>query len=148
MKHAIIGIAFFISGCELVKNIELPEATSVLSSSAAAAGTAVVWAHPVPIALSAASAGIATAAMSEPKEAQLSAEQITNIQNPWQAFAVAFQGLISHAFEIVIAIGVATIALPMLLSYLLGRFKQRPEDAKAISGLVEKIGKMKDEETR
>jgi cobalamin synthase len=144
MKRIIIALTLFLSGCEAIDNIELGETTSVLSATAAAAGTAVVWAHPVPIALSAASAGMATAAMSEPKEPSLSAEQITEIQNPWQAFAVAFQGLLSHAFEIVIAIGVATIALPMLLSYFLGRFKQRPEDAKTISGLVEKIGKMKE----
>jgi len=32
----------------------------------------------------------------------------------------------------------------MLFSYLIGRMRQRPEDAKAISKLVEKVGKMKE----
>ena len=32
----------------------------------------------------------------------------------------------------------------MLITYLLGRFKQRPEDAKAINTLVEKVAKMKE----
>ena len=92
MRYAIIALTLCLSGCEAIDNIELGETTSVLSATAAAAGTAVVWAHPVPVALSAASAGIATAAMTEPKEPSLSAEQITEIQNPWQALPWPFRG--------------------------------------------------------
>jgi hypothetical protein len=33
----------------------------------------------------------------------------------------------------------------MLFTYLLGRMKQRPEDAKTINNLVDKVAKMKDE---
>ena len=74
----------------------------------------------------------------------LSTEQIKEVENPWQAMLVAFDQLLAHAFEIVIAIGIAVIGVPMLITYLMGRFKQRPEDAKTINNLVEKIGKMKE----
>jgi hypothetical protein len=74
----------------------------------------------------------------------LSTEQIKEVENPWQAMLIAFDQLLAHAFEIVIAIGIAAIGIPMLITYLMGRFKQRPEDAKTINNLVEKIGKMKE----
>ena len=66
----------------------------------------------------------------------LNAEQIAQVENPWQALLVAFDQLLANAFELVIAGSIAIIGIPMLFSYLLGRMKQRPEDAKAISKLV------------
>lgn len=144
MKRLLIA-CLFLSACSGLDNIEFPEVASTFSAASAAATTAVITTNPIAIAGVGLAAGVATSAVTPPAQSQLSAEQITEIQNPWQAFAVAFQGLMNHAFEIVIAIGIATIAIPMLISYLMGRFKQRPEDAKTITKLVEKIGKMKDE---
>lgn len=144
MKRLVL-ISLLLTGCSGLDNIEFPEVASTFSAASAAAGTAVLTTNPIALAGAGVAAGMVTASVTPPSQQNLSAEQITEIQNPWQAFAVAFQGLMNHAFEIVIAIGLATVAVPMLISYLLGRFKQRPEDAKTITNLVEKIGKMKDE---
>jgi hypothetical protein len=58
---------------------------------------------------------------------------------------VAFDQLLAHAWEIVIAIGIAVIGIPMLITYLMGKGKQRPEDAKAITDLVNRVGRMKED---
>ena len=98
-----------------------------------------------PMAIGAVTAGGAIAGATLVKDDKsLSTEQIKEVENPWQAMLVAFDQLLAHAFEIVIAIGIAVIGVPMLITYLMGRFKQRPEDAKTINNLVEKIGKMKE----
>jgi len=74
----------------------------------------------------------------------LTTEQIKEVENPWQALLVAFDQLLANAFEIVIAIGIAVVGLPMLFSYMLGRFKQRPEDKKQIEELTTRVAKMKE----
>ena len=58
--------------------------------------------------------------------------------------SVAFDQLLANAFEIVIAIGIAVFGFPMLISYMLGRFKQRPEDRKQIQELTARVAKMKE----
>ena len=57
---------------------------------------------------------------------------------------VAFDQLLANAFEIVIAIGIAVVGLPMLFSYMLGRFKQRPEDKRQIEELTTRVARMKE----
>jgi hypothetical protein len=113
------------------------------AATGAAVITSVIIPNPMVVGIAAASAGTTTAILTEPNDA-LSVETIESIENPWQAIAVGFDALMNHAFELVIAFGVAMIGIPMLLSYVLGRTKQRPEDRKQIGELVERVAKMKD----
>ena len=135
-KVATLAImATILTGCG---NLELNEMTSMGAASGAAVITSAIIPNPMVVGLAAASAGTTTAILTEPNDA-LSVEAIESIENPWQAIAV-----MNHAFELVIAFGVALIGIPMLLSYILGRGKQRPEDRKQISELVERVAKMKE----
>jgi len=133
-------IATILTGCG---NLELNEMTSMGAASGAAVITSAIIPNPMVVGLAAASAGTTTAILTEPNDA-LSVEAIESIENPWQAIAVGFDALMNHAFELVIAFGVALIGIPMLLSYILGRGRQRPEDKKQISELVERVAKMKE----
>lgn len=136
---AILSL-LLLTGCG---NLELNEVTSMGAATGAAVITSVIIPNPMVIGIAAASAGTTTAILTEPDEA-LSVEAIESIENPWQAIAVGFDALMNHAFELVIAFGVAMIGIPMVLSYVLGRAKQRPEDRKQIGELVERVAKMKD----
>ena len=126
-RFALLVFATLLAGCE---NVSFGELGTAAGGGASAAAVSLVTTHTV-------------AAMTDEVEA-VTAEQIAEVQNPWQAFVLAFDQLLQHAFEIVIAIGIATIGLPMLISYVMGRAKQRPEDAKQIRELVNKVGKMKE----
>lgn len=136
----LIVFATLLTACE---NISFGEVGTAATGSAAAAVTSLVVTHPVAIAGAAVGGGLLGASMTDEVES-VTAEQIAEVQNPWQAFVLAFDQLLAHAFEIVIAVGIATIAVPMVISYVVGRAKQRPEDAKQIQNLVEKVGKMKE----
>ena len=141
MKKLIAILSLLLlTGCG---NLELNEVTSMGAATGAAVITSAIIPNPMVIGIAAASAGTTTAILTEPNDA-LSVEAIESIENPWQAIAVGFDALMNHAFELVIAFGVAMIGIPMVLSYVLGRAKQRPEDRKQIGELVERVAKMKD----
>lgn len=142
MKHSITILALLValSACDRVSFSDMAT-TSVAST--AAVGTAFLTANPVAIGAAATAGGLAGAALVE-DDKSLSTEQIAEVENPWQALLVAFDQVLAHAFEIVIAIGVAVFAIPMLISYLLGRFKQRPEDRKNIEELTARVARMKE----
>ena len=130
-----------LTGCE---NISFGEVGTAAGGGASAAAVSLVTTHPAVLAGAAVGGGLAVASMTDEAEA-VTAEQIAEVKNPLgQAFVLAFDQLLQHAFEIVIAIGIATIGLPMLISYVMGRAKQRPEDAKQIRELVTKVGQMKE----
>jgi len=113
-------------------------------ASGGAAVASIVTANPAIIA-GATGAGALVGASLIKEDKSLSTEQIAEVDNPWQALLVALDQILANAFELVIAISIAVFAIPMLFTYLLGRMKQRPEDAKAINTLVDKVAKMKDE---
>lgn len=137
--YAIIALTF-LTACD---RIDLSDVSTTFSAASAAVGTAVVTTSPAAIgAMTIAGGAVGAAVVKDDKS--LSTEQIKEVENPWQAMLVAFDQLLAHAFELVIAIGIAVVGIPMLITYLMGRFKQRPEDAKTINNLVEKIGKMKE----
>ena len=139
-RFALLVFATLLAGCE---NVSFGELGTAAGGGASAAAVSLVTTHPAVLAGAAVGGGLTVAAMTDEAEA-VTAEQIAEVQNPWQAFVLAFDQLLQHAFEIVIAIGIATIGLPMLISYVMGRAKQRPEDAKQIRELVNKVGKMKE----
>ena len=140
MMKRLVLICVLLSGCE---RVSLPEVTTTLAATGGAVLSTVVWSNPITAGAGAIAGGLAGANLTD-DDKSVTTEQIAQIENPWQALVLAFDQMLNHAFELVIAISLAIIGLPMLFSYLLGRFKQRPEDQKAIADLVEKIGKMKE----
>lgn len=137
--YAIIALTF-LTACD---RIDLSDISTASSATTAAVGTAFLTTNPVAIGAATATSAVAGAYLVK-DDKSLSTEQIKEVENPWQAMLVAFDQLLAHAFELVIAISIAVVGIPMLITYLMGRFKQRPEDAKTITNLVEKIGKMKE----
>lgn len=136
----IFFVLTMLTGCG---KIDFSDMTTAAGATGAAIGTAVITTNPMAIGAVTAGGALAGATLIE-DDKSLSTEQIKEVENPWQAMLVAFDQLLAHAFELVIAISIAVIGIPMLITYLMGRFKQRPEDAKTINNLVEKIGKMKE----
>ena len=137
----ILVFTLGLSGCE---NISMSDMFTASGASAGAGVAALVTANPALIA-GATGAGALVGASVVEEDKSLTTEQIAQVDNPWQALLVALDQILANAFELVIAVSIAVFAIPMLITYLLGRMKQRPEDAKAISELVNKVGKMKDE---
>ena len=135
-----IIVLTLLAGCG---RIDFSDISTTAGATGAAIGTAVITTNPMAIGAVTAGGAIAGATLVK-ADKSLSTAQIKEVENPWQAMLVAFDQLLAHSFEIVIAIGIAVIGVPMLITYLMGRFKQRPEDAKTINNLVEKIGKMKE----
>jgi len=136
----IFFVLTILTGCG---RIDFSDMATAAGATGAAIGTAVITTNPMAIGAVTAGGALAGATLLE-DDKSLSTEQIKEVENPWQAMLVAFDQLLAHAFELVIAISIAVIGIPMLITYLMGRFKQRPEDAKTINNLVEKIGKMKE----
>jgi hypothetical protein len=114
-------------------------------ASIGAGAAAAVTGNPALIAGATGTGALVGASLVE-EDKSLTTEQIAQVDNPWQALLVALDQILANAFELVIAISIAVFAIPMLITYLLGRMKQRPEDAKAIGTLVEKVAKMKEHE--
>lgn len=136
----ILLLCFILCGCERISGSEV---YTTFATAGAAAASAAIWTNPVGIAAGGVAGGLAAANITS-DQAAVTAKQLAEVTNPWQAFVLAFDQLLSYAFEIVIAIGIALIGIPMLLTYVMGRMRQRPEDAKQISNLVKKIGEMKE----
>lgn len=133
-------VATLLTGCG---NLELNEVTSMGAATGAAVITSAIIPNPMVIGTVALASGTTTAILTEPDDA-LSVEQIESIENPWQAIAVGFDALLNHAFELVIALAFAFIGLPMLITYFLGRGRQRPEDKKQITELIDRVSRMKE----
>jgi hypothetical protein len=130
-----------LSGCE---SISMSDMFTASGASIGAGVAAAVTGNPALIAGATGTGALVGASLIK-EDKSLSSEQIAEVQNPWQAMLVALDQLLANAFELVIGISLAVFAIPMLFTYLLGRMKQRPEDAKAINNLVDKVAKMKDE---
>jgi len=136
----LLSIAL-LTGCG---KISFSDIATAGGATGAAVAASVVTANPAIIAGATATGALAGAAIIE-EDKSLTTEQIKEVDNPWQAMLVAFDQLLAHAWEIVIAIGIAVIGIPMLITYLMGKGKQRPEDAKAITDLVNRVGRMKED---
>jgi len=131
----------FQTACD---KIVFSDISTGFSATGAAIGAAAITTNPIAIGAATASGALIGAATVE-DDKSLTTEQIKEVENPWQALLVAFDQLLANAFELVIGISIAVFVIPMLFTYILGRFKQRPEDAKTIKELVEKVAKMKDQ---
>lgn len=140
LRMILLLCLLFNTACS---SLELSDLATAGGAGAGVLVGSVIYPEPAFLVASAVTGGLAAGSLVE-TDKSLNAEQIAQVENPWQALLVAFDQLLANAFELVIAGSIAIIGIPMLFSYLLGRMKQRPEDAKAISKLVEKVGKMKE----
>ena len=141
VTHIVLAVSLLaVTACD---RIDMSDLATTSSASGAALTTAVLTTNPMAIGAAAAAGGLSGAVLVK-DDKSLSTEQIKEVDNPWQALLIAFDQVLAHAFEIVIAIGIAVVGLPMLLSYLLGRFKQRPEDRKQIEELTTRVAKMRE----
>jgi len=136
----ILVFTLGLSGCE---SISMSDMFTASGASAGAGVAALVTANPALIA-GATGAGALVGASVIKEDKSLSTEQIAEVQNPYQAVLVALDQLLANAWELIIAGAIAIFGIPMLFTYLMGRFRQRPEDAKMIKELTEKIAKMKE----
>lgn len=136
----ILVFTLGLSGCE---SISMSDMFTASGASIGAGAAAVVTGNPAIIAGATGAGALVGASLIE-EDKSLTTEQIAEVDNPWQALLVALDQILANAFELVIAISIAVFAIPMLLTYLLGRFKQRPEDAKFIKELTDKVAKMKE----
>ena len=142
MKTLLVILALtFLTACD---KISFSDISTGFSATGAAIGAAAITSNPVAIGAATVSGALVGAASVE-EDKSLTTEQIKEVENPWQALLVAFDQLLANAFELVISISIAVFVIPMLFTYLVGRFKQRPEDAKVIKELVEKVAKMKEQ---
>lgn len=140
MVKRLLLICVLLSGCE---RVTLPEVTTTFVAAGGAAASTVIWANPASAAVGAVAGGLVGANLTK-DDKTLTVKQIESVENPWQALALAFDQVLANAFELVIAISLAVVGVPMLLSYLMGRMQQRPDDKKQIRDLIDKIGKMKE----
>ena len=75
---------------------------------------------------------VAGAAVVEETVQTVTKETLASVTNPWQGAVLAFQALLNHAFEIVIAICIGVIGLPMLLSFFIGKVLPRRKESETI----------------
>ena len=100
-----IIVLTLLAGCG---RIDFSDISTTAGATGAAIGTAVITTNPMAIGAVTAGGAIAGATLVK-DDKSLSTEQIKEVENPWQAMLVAFDQLLAHAFEIVIAIGIAVI---------------------------------------
>ena len=141
MKELIVGLAvcFALSGC-----ITLSDVATGAGATAGAVVASAAALDPVSTAVVTVVGATAGAAAIEETVTEIAVEQIEAVTNPWQAFALAFNQLLNHAFEIVIAIGIAAVGIPMLLSFAIGKVmpnrktKEVEQENKTLKKLMEK----------
>lgn len=120
---AILVLMFGLQGCITLSDV----ATGAGATAGAAASSVAGLGVPATVALTVTGA-TAGAAVIEDTVQTVTADVIKEVTNPWQAFALAFQTLLNHAFEIVIAIGIAVIAIPMIVSFAVGKVMPRKKE--------------------
>lgn len=143
MKGLILGLAacFALSGCITLSDVATGAgavgAATALDLVAPGAGT-------VATATVTAVGATAGAALIEETVQTVTADVIKEVTNPWQAFALAVQALLNHAFELVIAIGIAVFAIPMIVTFAIGKVmpnkktKEVEQENKVLKKLMEK----------
>ena len=126
MKWILIPIlAIALSGCITLSDV----ATGAGATAGAVVSSAAGLGVPATAAITVVGATAGAAALEEQARDVIEAEVVSSIDNPWQAFAVAWNNLLNHAFEIVIAIGVAVFAIPMIMTFVLGKAMPRRKEA-------------------
>ena len=130
MKGLILGLAacFALSGC-----ITLSDVATGVGATGGAVVSSVAALDPVTTAVVTVAGATVGAAVIEDTVQTVTADVIKEVTNPWQAFALAFQALLNHAFEIVIAIAVGVFAIPMVLTFAVGKIMPRKKEKETIA---------------
>ena len=121
-----------LAGC--FKSLSLSDLST---GSAAVASVAVVDAvapglGTIPKVIITSLAATGGAALVEDTVQTVTKETLTSVTNPWQGMVLAFQALLNHAFEIVIAIGIAVFAIPMIVTFFIGKVLPRRKESETI----------------
>ena len=136
----ILSACLLLSACSTIEFDEIASAGA--STAGATVGTAL--AGPAGGVVGGVAAGTATLVVTPKSAPVVDTAVVAEIMNPWQAFYVAWLGLLNHAFEIVIAIGVAVVAVPMIVSFAAGKImprrkeKEVMEENKVLKKLMDK----------
>ena len=112
----ILVLMFGLQGCITLSDVATGAGATGGAVAASAAGLG-----PVGTAVLTVTGATAGAVAIEETVSEIAVEQVQAVTNPWQAFLLAFNQLLNHAFEIVIAVGIAVIAIPMIVSFAIGK---------------------------
>jgi len=135
----ILVLMFGLQGCITLSDV----ATGAGATAGTVVGSVAGLGTPATAALTVVGATAGAAAIEE-TVTEIAVEQVQAVTNPWQAFVLAFNQLLNHAFEIVIAIGLAVIAIPMVLTFAIGKVmpnrktKEVEQENKVLKKLMEK----------
>ena len=110
------ALMFGLAGC-----ITLSDVATGAGATAGAVVSSVAGLDPVSTAVVTVVGATAGAAAIEETVTEIAVEQVQAVTNPWQAFLLAFNQLLNHAFEIVIAIGIAAVGIPMVVTFAIGK---------------------------
>jgi len=130
---------FGLQGCITLSDV----ATGAGATGGAVVSSVAGLGVPATAALTVVGATVGAAAIEE-TVTEIAVEQVQAVTNPWQAFLLAFNQLLNHAFEIVIAIGIAVVAIPMVVSFAIGKVlpnrktKEVEQENKTLKKLMEK----------
>ena len=132
----LIALGLSLTGCLTTNELINTAATTGAATVSAAAGLPVI-----PTAILTATAGVTAGVVTEEPEPPA---PIPTDLNPWSAMAQAFRDLLDHAFEVVIAVSVGVLGIPMLISFIVGKVmpnrktKEVEQENKVLKKLMEK----------
>ena len=141
----VLSSLLLLSGC--FKSISLSD----VSTGVAAVGTSAIVDSVAPGLGTTAKVVVTTlgavggAAIVEDTVQTVTQETLKEVTNPWQGMVLAFQALLNHAFELVIAIGIAIVGIPMIFSFVIGKIMPRSKEKEVTqeNELLKKIMKEK-----
>lgn len=135
----ILALMFGLQGCITLSDVATGAGATGGATVASAAGLG-----PVGVATLTVAGATAGAVLVDDPAPTVTTEQLEAVTNPWQAFALAFNQLLNHAFEIVIAIGIAVVGIPMVVSFVIGKVlpnrktKEVEQENRTLKKLMEK----------
>ena len=116
-----------LTGC--FKSISLSDvSTGVGAVGGAVIAEAVVPGSTIATAVGGAIGATTGAVVVENTVQTVTKETLEKVTNPWQGMVLAFQALLNHAFELVIAIGIAIFGIPMIFSFVIGKIIPRGKE--------------------
>ena len=141
----IVGVGlvalFVLSGCSRLSLSDAATGTGAAIGAAAGAASGLGTAVTLTTTAIGATAG---AVVLEDTAKTIAADTIKEVTNPWQAMVIAWNDLLNHAFEIVIALMVGVFAIPMVLTFVIGKImpnrktKEVEQENKVLKKLMEK----------
>ena len=129
-----------LSGCSRLSLSDIATGTGAVVGAGVGAAVGV----PAVTLTTTAIGATAGAALVDTPAPTIPAEVITEVMNPWQALIIAWNDLLNHAFQVVVAISVGVFAIPMALTFVIGKVmpnrktKEVEQENKVLKKLMEK----------